>query len=816
MKSNLLTILFVMATYVAFSQSPVISGKVIRAENGEAMVGANVSIKGTTRGTITDVNGRFQLRSNINVGSITLVAKFIGFKEQEKTINITGVNKIIDFELVSNDNQLQDVVVSANKTEEFLQKVSVAATVVSSRDMEQRSSYSTLEAMKDAPLLLTDSWITSQTSFSIRGLSNNFDNVGFENTVGLYLDDVYYSRPYIFNSTLFDIERIEILRGPQGTLFGKNTIGGVINLISEKPEWANNGQVEIVGGNYGYFQFRGKWNQELIKNKLSLRLTGATTRRDGYIPDPNPTINKQNGQAFYGLRGSLFYKHNDKTDASLKFFYGRDDKAEQTMIYTSKPDFDPIGIPATGLDNTETNVPQSFWRNQMGTTLKISHKHKNDNLTSITAFNSSEDEMAQDWDLTKLDLTRFGRRQGVDAFSQEFRINSPRDQKLAYVAGVYYLYEKIKGRDTTTVNQDVFDFAEEVTGEKYPRIKGFEESTTTNSVIQSNSISAFGSGSYELNDKAKINVGLRLTHERRTLDFYQTANYYIYQGKPVGIIDIYGSEVASEENPIVAKTVNNVITYDLGLDYKISPFAMSYVKFSRGFKGAGFNTTVVYDDKEESLVFKPEYVNSFETGLKSKFSNRIRLNAAVFYTDYINKQEYLDEGTTVKILNANKAGGFGAEVEFSAMLKGFRLDASAGLLNLKYQDFIFGEDINGKPIDLSGKKLLKAPSTTLSLSPTYTFNLFDKYRLLAALNMTHTGKSYNDITNSEVIARRPLSLINSRLSLMPKNGKWSFALWGKNLTNQIYYQHGWEYDYGDQVSVGRPRTFGFEVYLNFN
>lgn len=804
-----------MATYVAFSQSPVISGKVIRAENGEAMVGANVSIKGTTRGTITDVNGKFQLRSNVNVGSITLVAKFIGFKEQEKTINITGVNKTIDFELVSNDNQLQDVVVSANKTEEFLQKVSVAATVVSSRDMEQRSSYSNLEALKDAPLLLTDSWVTSQTSFSIRGLSNNFDNVGFETTVGLYLDDVYYSRPFIFNSTLFDLERIEILRGPQGTLFGKNTVGGVIHLVSEKPEWQNNGQIELVGGNFGYLQARGKWNQNLIKNKLSMRLTGAITKRNGYINDPSKAVMDENKQEYNGLRGSLFYKPNDKLDVSLKAFYGRDNKGEQTMIYLSKPDFNPVGVEASDFNTGSINIPQTFWRNQAGSSLRANYKLGENTLTSVTAYNFSEDQVMQDMDESRKDVARWGRRQGVKSFSQELRITSPRDIKLAYIAGLYTQYENINGLDTSSLQQDFIPLGEEILQKKFGNIPNYSESYATHSSISTFNVAAFGSVSYELNDKVKFNAGTRLTHENRTFDFHQNVYYMTYQGKKVGLMDIYATPVASAAAPLERKTNDNVITGDLGMDYKLSPFSMTYVKFTRGFKGSGFNTSVTKYNDGSGLVFKPEYVNSFETGFKSKLSNRIRFNGAIFYTDYINKQEFLDQGTTVTIVNVDKAGGWGAEAEFSAMYKGLKMDISGGWLDMKYRDFMFGEDENGDPIDLSGNRLVKAPKMTLSVAPSYTVNLFDKYRILAGVNVNYNGKSYNDITNSEVIARQPVTLINGRLSLMPKNGKWSVALWGKNLTNQIYYQHGWEYVWGDQVSIGRLRSYGIEMYLNF-
>ncbi len=809
-------ILALLCPIVMFGQSITFSGKVTRAESGEVLIGASVSVKGTTRGTITDASGKYRL--NAKGEDVVLIAKYIGFKDREIAVKVNGREKItVDFAMVSNDTQLQDIVVTANKTEEYLQKINVAATVISSKDIEQRTSYSTLDALKDAPLVLTDSWIASQTSFSIRGLANNFDNVGFESTVGLYIDDVYFSRGFAFNSALFDIDRIEVLRGPQGTLFGKNTIGGVVNVISEKPEWANNGQGEIVYGNYNYLQLRGKWNYELIKNKLSMRLTGALTRRNGYIKDPNPAINASNGNNYNGLRGTLFYNPNDKTDVTFKAYYGRDSKTEQTMIYLSGQDENPLGVPASDIDSYSANTPQTFYRNQSGGMVRLNRKVGENTFTSISAFNSSEDFVKQDFDETIVDVSRWGRKQNLKNFSQEFRLASPRsdDRTISYVGGLYFLSERIKGLDTSSINEGFLPFARKYLNSKVPDIKGFQETYDVHSDIQSVSFAAFASGSYKLSDKLKLNAGARLTAEARKFSFYQNIGYFNYNGKPVKLMDTYAAQVASAQNPLIRQTNDNVLTYDISLDYKVNPYVLTYVKYVKGFKGTGFNTSVTRDVTGSALVFKPEYVTSFEAGFKSKFSNRMKLNAAVFYNNYLNKQEFLDQGETVTIVNADKTGGMGAEAEFSAMLKGFRVDISGGVIDMKYKKFIFGKDENGELIDFSGNKLLKAPNVTLSVAPSYTYNLIDKYKLLVGLSINHVGKAYNDISNSEIIARQPSTILNSRISIMPKNGKWSVALWGKNLGNQLYYQHGWEYSWGSQASLSRPRTYGIEMYLNF-
>ncbi|MDZ7933884.1 MAG: TonB-dependent receptor [Emticicia sp.] len=801
-------LLLLLPSFV-FAQNK-IRGKVTRAENGEALVGAAVTIKGTSRGTITDLKGQYELRVPNNLGELNIEVKFIGFKDILKTVKISGVNTQHDFQMMSNDLQLPDVVVSARRIEEFLQKVPVAASVVSASDIERRSVYSTIEALNNIPNMMTDSWVASQPTFSIRGLASNFDNVGFESTVALYVDDVYFSRGFGFNSTLFDIARIEVLRGPQGTLFGKNTVGGVINVVSETPEFANNGQLEVNFGNYGFAQFRGKYNTELIKNKLALRLTGAFTHRNGYINDLNSISNASNKTIFGGGRGSLYYKPNDKTRITGRFYYGQDTKGENTFVYGSTENGDPLGIPADSYNATTSNTPNTFERQQFGGSAKAEFDLKQGRtLTSITAYNNSDDFYLGDNDLTKLNVSGWGRNQKLSSFSQEIRVSSARDQKFTYVGGLYFLNEQVSGKDTFSLSSDFLPLGEILLEKKLGRYNNFLETATTNSKISSQSVAMFLSGGYKITDKLSANVGLRFTAENKKLTYSQPLTYYLDKGKPVGAIDYYAVELGSDADPYQTSTIDNVLSGDASLNYEFNPFAMAYLKYSRGFKGAGFNTSVSGDETGASLVFKPEYVNSYEFGFKSKFNERTRLNGAIFYVDYKNKQEILDQGYRIEVANAARTSGLGAELEFNIMYKRLRLDVSGGVIGMRYREFMFGED------DYSGNKLLKAPNATFSVAPQYNVDLGDKYRLLLGANINYTGKAYNDISNYEVIARKAATIVNARAGIMPKNGKWSIALWGKNLTNTRYIQHGFEYEWGNQISWSRPTYVGLEMYLNF-
>ena len=398
---------------------------------------------------ITNRLGRYQLTIT---EPVTIVARFVGFRDIEVPLQPTGKPIEQNFEMVSNETQLTDVLVAANRQDEYLQRVPVAASVVGRRDLERRSIYNTMEALNNTPNLITDSWLNSQVSFSIRGLSTVFDNVGFESTVALYIDDVYFSRSFAFNQTLMDIDRVEVLRGPQGTLFGKNTIGGVIHVISEKPDMATYGQIELNYGNYNFRQIRAKFNQQLIKNKLAVRLTSALSLRDGYVTDRVPAIEAVNKTNFFGLRGSLLYTPTNRVTLTLRGNYGRDNNAENTFVYASKPDYNPVGIRADEGLNTSQNLPNDFNREQYGGMGKLEVKLGRNTLTAITALNRSVDSNYGDNDVSAADASRWGRTQTLQTFSQELRINSPRDQKFAYVAGLYYLNERISVTDTFTLS----------------------------------------------------------------------------------------------------------------------------------------------------------------------------------------------------------------------------------------------------------------------------------------------------------------------------------------------------------------------------
>lgn len=309
MRIPLLLLLFFLLENNAFSQV-IIQGVITDATNNVPIIGAVVGDKRQEIMTTSNEQGRYELLIPVEAnGDVIIVTiNYLGYKEVKRVVEIlpedVGETLTQNVELYIDPVALQDVTVTANKVEENLQDVPIAASVIDARNLEVRTVSSTQQAVETIPNLVFDAFVPGQPVISLRGLATNVTNPGIENSVGLYIDDVFQSRSFNFNSVLMDINRVEVLRGPQGTLFGKNTIGGLLHIISEAPKFDNFGAVELSGGNFNLLQVRAKANVELVQDKLALRLTGAYKRRNGWIKENNPLLQDENGinfQWFYRL-----------------------------------------------------------------------------------------------------------------------------------------------------------------------------------------------------------------------------------------------------------------------------------------------------------------------------------------------------------------------------------------------------------------------------------------------------------------------------------------------------------------------------------
>ncbi len=834
-----LSLFIILVIPYLLSAQAIIQGKIKDVTNNEPLIGAFISLKGTNLVSVSDEKGDYYIITPApsQPQKLILVVTHLGYRDNFEIVELLPIDDgetiFKDFELEPDPLTLKDVTITANKVEEELQDVPVAATVLDAENLEKRTVSNTEEALQAIPNLITDAYLPSRATFSLRGLASDFTNLGVENSVGLYIDDVFYSRSFNFNQTLIDIQRVEVLRGPQGTLFGKNTVGGVLHIISEKPKFGNYGSIELNAGNFQYFQTRGKANVELVEDKVALRLSGAFRKRDGWLLERNEKVGDENGILFYGGRASLLFKPSEKLEVLLTGNYATDQRADFTIDYKVPDDsLNRLPIDASQMDQFDRKVHQNeedvfFNRESYGGTARLDYNLGNiHKITSITAFNRSTSAFLRDFDATTVDAAVFGKDAGIKTLSQELRITTPREnRKLFYIAGVYYLQEELSNKDTLAGKPGIAPVWEGLLasfGVPVDLPDNYAESASNGSIVSSTSYAAYVSGSYEISDRIRLNGGLRYNYETKEIEYWQRCNC-------VPTIPILGSPflalvappIGLESTPIMKDTTNSVVTYNVGMDFKTTDNALLYVNFSRGFKASGFNVGLSPDPdlNRVAFLFEPEFINSYEVGLKLRSGNRFQFNAAAFVTDFKNKQEVVAVGNSIAVSNAKTVQGQGVEGEFTGIWsKFFRTDIALGALNLKYQDFPFpnpDDPFGSSTINLSGNRSFKAADVTFKFAPEFHMDIGRELKLMLRGDLNYVGKAYNDIFNTESLAREPTAVLNARLAISTKHERFSLAIWGKNLTESTYIQHAWSFVFGDHVAVNPPRMVGVELRANF-
>ncbi len=554
----ILLLLFVSTLGVSLDAQTIVRGTVTDAETGERLVAVQVYADGTPAFTETDDKGNYELQIPYKKDQTYQLVRYqyLGYAEFSDFIRVSPDGKLFEAEqnvkLESQAVKLEDVFVTANKVTEELQDVPIAISVVSASEIRQKNAKSVEEAFQSVPNLVTDSYLPGAFTFTLRGLNSDFVNAGIENSVGLYIDDIFYSRSHHFNSSLMDIERLEVLRGPQGTLFGKNTIGGVLHVITEKPQMSNFGSVEFSGGNYSLFLTRAKANIILVKDKLAMRVTGAYKQKDGFtrIVD-NDSASEQNKTQFAGGRLSLLYRPNDRVNINLKYEKSKDFKAEFPLDF-KQPEFGgPIPVQDDDFLNRETRTnfdDPYFNRNINGFSGKAEMKvGDNHTLTLLTGYHTSDSGGENDFDHNELDFTNILRTIDYETRSHEIRFSRPRkDAKWFYVGGLFYLKEEIGSKDRFTFGQAWIPVFRNVAGLPASfNVPNYSANGVSEATQNVESFAVFGSTSYEISEKVRLNGGLRFTNEDRNLSYYQQLN----PGTDINFIQFILQQIGSEDAP---------------------------------------------------------------------------------------------------------------------------------------------------------------------------------------------------------------------------------------------------------------------------
>lgn len=723
--------------------------------------------------------------------------------------------------------QLEEMVVTATRRDAGLQDVGASMNAIGGEDLDRRG-ITNFDSIKQAAsgLYLEVPANSSSSSLRVRGVGTA-GNTGIDPSVGVIVDGVYQMFPGTVFSELMDVERIEVLRGPQGTLFGRNTTAGVIQINTRDPQLDEvSGHVQGVVGNLNNRELRGTVNLPLVTDTLAVRISGNTVRRDGH--NDNTYLDRDaRGQDREGGRIKLLWRATDALDISLNssvqttdttlteglIEYGNDNLLPSShplrgqswstlagLLGKTLPDVS-LGEAAQnyeglGEDRTERHILTIDW-DLPGHTLK-----------SVSAYEEHDIFIAQDRDRTILDMSDLTADSGARVLTQELILSSEGDGAWSYLVGAFYQTEDLT---TDIVINNGADYTTLMGGFVIP-------STYVVSDRNNSSVAGFASTTYEFTDVLRGTLGVRYTED--TKEMRQQME-----------VPFTGTVV-----PMDSKKTFREWTYAANLQYDIDEDKMVYVAYDVGFKSGGFNQQNVNcilsggtsgclsDDR---LSFDPETTDSLQLGLKSEWlDGRVRLNGALFYQTYEDYQvaEYLQEQAYLVVSNAAKVESKGIEFDLNAVLTDhLRLDASVTYADSRYDSFDSAPCskpsqpgcVNGAQ-DLSGKRLDNAPRLTSNLSLTYQNSLpVEGWSWFVRGDAIYRSATNLYSVQDEGNDQGGYTLFNARLGIETDDGQWRATMWGNNLGDKEFAQTGISDLTGVMMIRGLTRTYGLTVDWHF-
>lgn len=746
---------------------------------------------------------------------------------------------------------LGTVLVTARRREESAQDVPISMTVLSEDDLLEQSVFNVQDLQSTAPNIYIGQGGASPgaLAFGIRGQFQNDVLTTLDPSVGVYVDGVYWARSHGMNANLLDIARIEVLKGPQGTLFGRNTTGGAISVTTADPNFDGvSGHVQGRVGNFSERDAEFAINLPIVTDKVALRLAGAFAKHDGYYDNRllNTELGEEDTRSF---RAKLRMEPTDDLSIQLSYEYfdldqaGKPTNLEFALPFPAAPEiiaalstggclqsFDPT-CPAPFVPGSQTfgqYANDGFYSsslnqdaNETVNTETISAMVTYDlgfaDLKYIGAYRSMESDTGRfDYDGTPFTILHPRQFAATDQRTHEVQLNGQlADGKVDYTLGGFYFEEEgIDGNNTLAL----------------PLLNP-NNPTQTLGEVSGESWAVFAQSSVNITDALSATVGLRYSEDTKSLDL---------RSRSAGVCSLSAGDppvrlLPTEECLISQSRTDDSINYLLSLEYDWTSDVMTYVKTSKGYRAGGFNlrgtTPFTYGG------FAPEEVIDYEIGVKSQlFDNRFRLNAAAFYSDYTDIQRSVlvpngVGGVATTTINAAAAEIYGLEIEATALLTDeLELNASVGITEAEYSEFM-SQCPTPYPtsavvpcvdnmFDRSGEKFERTPPLTAGIGATYT-----KQFTSGTLTL-HSDYYYQDdiydvgVTQTltpdyvQYIRQDGYGILNARVRYEFGDSGFSIAAYGKNLTEEEYTT--FQLDLASaglgyfSNSPGTPRTYGVE------
>jgi len=708
-----------------------------------------------------------------------------------------------------------EIIVTARKREESVETTPIAISAFTGDTMEAKGITNIVDVARFVPNLSISSnggagGSGSTSNVFLRGIGQSDFLITTDPGVGIYIDGVYYARATASIMDLLDLERIEVLRGPQGTLFGKNTIGGAISYISAKPNPDGGGKFELRGGKNNYFEGRAMFDAP-ISESLNSRFSALYKTKDGYT-DRLLTGEREGDERTFAARAMFEWAPSDQFTADLAIDYSKRNgtSAENAIlqfeptaplatlwgIFVGGPGNPPSVVNTNPRENNSTG-PNIDDNEVFGVGLTMEYDLGNAVLKSISSVRTLEAAFGRDADGTANAFLSTNNRVVQQQYSQELQISGRSfDDRLNWVGGVYYFNELAKDTNDVLLASGLYDALEALPaailpltptsvcpgpfpanicagGAGNPINAGLDLDFDIYNKVRVDSYALFGSGTFAVTDRLNFTAGLRYSDESK--------EYFLDH-----------SRINSGVAIIPPTTVNDSwssLSPKFSIDFQANDNTLIYTSASRGFKSGGFNGRPTSQGEIES--YAPEFVWSYEAGLKTSFADRrVLLSMAAFLYDYQDIQLTSVRADALGNLllvieNAGTAKISGFEAELRAMVSdSFTIDATLGILDARYDTLNPGATVT---TDLL---LARTPDLTFSFGAEYVFDVADNFDLTVRGDYSYQSSQALDPANTAALIQDGYGLLSARMTLSPHNSNWEVAVYGTNITNELYLQAG--------------------------
>lgn len=735
-----------------------------------------------------------------------------------------------DKTLTDENDNIEVIMVTAQKRVQRIIDVPTSITAVDSKAISNSNSQQIADIQDLVPNLNIEEINSFNNAVSIRGVGSNSRNISFDTRVGVYLDGVYLGQSPGLNQDLMDIERIEVLRGPQGSLFGKNTVAGAINILTKKPHDEFEGKVKARIGNYNAQQFSGFVNAPL-SDDIALKVSASSMIRDGFVNNVYPDAKGDVGNRdSLNYRAQLLVESFDNLSLTLTVDGAT---AEETPLFgehsTNFLGMGPVEAGGAPKRTTYNDFLATEERDISGVAAEIIYDFSDgSSFKSITAQRKTELEFLIDLDYSSLDLFKLHYDDEYDQFTQEFQYTSNTGGPFEYIVGLYYYQQDSKSDRSAIAGADVIPVSDQTflagslaqfglstfVGTPFEFLYPSDEINHIGTV-DTESYAIFSNMTYRFSDDWELGIGLRWGRESKKADWSS-------DGSTSGFFGLATASLVDEKS-------GSDFLPSISLNYDVNKNMVAYARIATGSKSGGFNLDFVTDEQLGSMDFDKETSINYEIGLKGYNEDyTFRYSLALFSTDFDDYQQsqFIDIGdsrTVIAITNAATAKTNGVEIELAYDVNdNFTVGFSAGILDATFGDNVLvGTKVSP---DVSGNRLPGSSEIQSSLTLDYTRE-FNDGNWFAHADISYSGDVYttpNNVKTAALMTGDSVTFgylpshtaINARLGVEFET--WTASIWARNLADSDYLVSGKRQFFGGiDETWNAPRTVGIEVSYQF-